>query len=460
MEEELDIKELFIAIWNKKLFIILITVIFALIGIIKYDVLGFKAKKDSLVDNKTLYTVGTSFIIGDSTKIVKTTTETLNDNGQVVNLNEISTISEKIKVDANMVITYEELIRKEENMEFLLKEFDIEMKLEELQKLCYLRNVPNSNILKVYVKYTDKEIAKKMANLLREMLEKDVKQLYNIENISLINSAEVLNDNEIENIEINNNNTTNTTKNLSKVEKSPKEKMIILVFLGFFLSCGGVVILEIFNNSVKNEESLEKATKLKTLANIPNSTLDNKEYFRLLRVNINECKTILITSPETKDGKTYVATNLSKSFSDLGKKVLLLDLMNENNHLVENYNGNGLTDFLSSDEKIIEKYIGKTKLSNLDVLSIGKNLSNITELLESSKMIETLKTLERLYDVIIIDSENVLESANTLAIAKISKFSILVVKQRKTNLKNVIKAKNNIEDVGGNVIGNVIYKKA
>ncbi len=460
MEEELDIKELFIAIWNKKLFIILITVIFALIGIIKYDVLGFKAKKDSLVDNKTLYTVGTSFIIGDSTKIVKTTTETLNDNGQVVNLNEISTISEKIKVDANMVITYEELIRKEENMEFLLKEFDIEMKLEELQKLCYLRNVPNSNILKVYVKYTDKEIAKKMANLLREMLEKDVKQLYNIENISLINSAEVLNDNEIENIEINNNNTTNTTKNLSKVEKSPKEKMIILVFLGFFLSCGGVVILEIFNNSVKNEESLEKATKLKTLANIPNSTLDNKEYFRLLRVNINECKTILITSPETKDGKTYVATNLSKSFSDLGKKVLLLDLMNENNHLVENYNGNGLTDFLSSDEKIIEKYIGKTKLSNLDVLSIGKNLSNITELLESSKMIETLKTLERLYDVIIIDSENVLESANTLAIAKISKFSILVVKQRKTNLKNVIKAKNNIEDVGGNVIGNVINKKA
>ena len=96
MEEELDIKELFIAIWNKKLFIILITVIFALIGIIKYDVLGFKAKKDSLVDNKTLYTVGTSFIIGDSTKIVKTTTETLNDNGQVVNLNEISTIKKKI----------------------------------------------------------------------------------------------------------------------------------------------------------------------------------------------------------------------------------------------------------------------------------------------------------------------------------------------------------------------------
>jgi MinD-like ATPase involved in chromosome partitioning or flagellar assembly len=73
-------------------------------------------------------------------------------------------------------------------------------------------------------------------------------------------------------------------------------------------------------------------------------------------------------------------------------------------------------------------------------------------------MQETLSTLERLYDVIIIDSENVVESANTLAIAKIAKYSILVSCERKTKIADIIKAKNNIEDLGGNVIGNVLNK--
>ena len=114
--------------------------------------------------------------------------------------------------------------------------------------------------------------------------------------------------------------------------------------------------------------------------------------------------------------------------------------------------------FLFGQDKFIEKYAVESEINNLSILPVGSKMSNLTELLEEPKMKEALSTLEQLYDVVIIDSDNVLESPNTLAIAKISKYSILVSSERKTKLENVVKAKVNIEDVGGSVIGNILNK--
>ena len=137
---------------------------------------------------------------------------------------------------------------------------------------------------------------------------------------------------------------------------------------------------------------------------------------------------------------------------------MLVDLVNNSNDIIQSYSGKGLTDYLGSTDKIIEKYIVETKIKGLNLLLAGSDLSNQTELLESTKMKETLDILEKIYDVVIIDSSNVIDSANTLGIAKIARYTILVVSERKTKMENVIRAKNNIEDIGGNVIGNVLNK--
>lgn len=227
-------------------------------------------------------------------------------------------------------------------------------------------------------------------------------------------------------------------------------------FFGFILSSGVIVVLELFNDNIKNAEQLERLSKLKNLTSLKNDKDNNQNEFRLLRVNIKECKTILITSPEANTGKSYVASNLAKSFASLGKKVLLIDLTKNESNLLKKYDGIGLTDYLDGQDKFVEKYIVETEVKNLSILLSGRKQECITELLEAPKMDETLAMLERLYDVIIIDSENVVDSANTLAVAKIAKYSILVCKNGKTKIPNLIIAKNNIEDVGGNVVGTVL----
>jgi capsular exopolysaccharide synthesis family protein len=282
-------------------------------------------------------------------------------------------------------------------------------------------------------------------------------ELYSINGIIVVDEPYILSESEINNLS--DHIDVKTSEIVQSTNKGINIKKIVLfAVIGFVLGCGIVVVFELFNETVKTEEDLENATKLKTLVKINNTDEDISEKFKILRVNIKECKTILITSPEKKDGKTFVAENLEKSFAMLGKKVILLDLTKNENELIKKYNGKGLSDFLLGQDKFIEKYAVESEINNLSILPVGSKMSNLTELLEEPKMKETLSTLEQLYDVVIIDSDNVLESPNTLAIAKISKYSILVSSERKTKLENVVKAKVNIEDVGGSVIGNILNK--
>lgn len=228
-----------------------------------------------------------------------------------------------------------------------------------------------------------------------------------------------------------------------------------MLLFGFIVSCGVVIVIEIFDSSIKNEDFLEKITNLKTLVKLPKKDEDLTDKFRLLRVNIGEYRSILITSAQKGEGKSFVSLNLAKSYAKLGKKVVLIDLNNNSSDIAKNYNGNGLTEYLESNENSTSNYVVETNIKNLDILLAGKDLNNQEELLESYKMKDTLKLLENLYDVVIIDSDNALESANTLVISKLVKGAILVVSERQTNSMNIIKAKNNIQDVGGIIIGTV-----
>ena len=154
--------------------------------------------------------------------------------------------------------------------------------------------------------------------------------------------------------------------------------------------------------------------------------------------------------------KSYISLNLAKAYEKLRKKVVLIDLVNNSSELVKKHDGKGLSDYLKSGDNSTSNYVAKTSLKNLDILFAGKDVIDLPELLESYKMKDTLKLLENLYDVVIIDSEDVLESASSLTMSKISRYTMLVVLERKTKVENIIKAKNNIEDVGGKVIG-VVY---
>lgn len=110
----------------------------------------------------------------------------------------------------------------------------------------------------------------------------------------------------------------------------PQKKIVLLValFLGALLPAGILYLLQMFKTKIDTRSELEAITKLPIIGEVPQKNSD--EAIRTLRTNLllnlkEGQKTILIASHAEGDGKTFIAQQLTESFSAIGKKVLLID---------------------------------------------------------------------------------------------------------------------------------------
>lgn len=184
--------------------------------------------------------------------------------------------------------------------------------------------------------------------------------------------------------------------------------------------------------------------------------------FSLVNSNI---KTILLTSPEPGDGKSFVSANLAIAFTQENKKVLLIDsdLRKGRQHRVfkiHNDKTKGYSNLIlsSKDEQTINSFIIHTEVKNLDLLPCGAFPPNPSELLLSSNNRELMEKLRTMYDIIIIDCAPVLGLNDALVMTKLSDVNIVVVSKRKTKLDSLEQVKKNFEKVGAKINGVILNK--
>ena len=177
------------------------------------------------------------------------------------------------------------------------------------------------------------------------------------------------------------------------------------------------------------------------------------EEFRKIRTNVHfvtneqKHKIVLITSPNTGEGKSTTAANLAVSMSQQNEKVLLIDanLRKPSTHFIFNItNSVGLTDVLTGKTTLNEAVID-SEIGNLEVLLSGKLPNNPAELLSSPMMKELLQEAAKEYDSVIIDSSSVLEVTDTKILASLCDGVLLVLYKGNTQLEKAAEAKKVLE---------------
>jgi succinoglycan biosynthesis transport protein ExoP len=295
--------------------------------------------------------------------------------------------------------------------------------------------------------------------LLARLKEIDLSSTLNLNNVSVIDRAEVPEKPVRPNLGLN---------------------MIMAVIAGVF---GGILLaffVEYMDTTLKTPEDIveilesrfleaipdiagyDDSAKYRILDAEPNSPVS--EAYRSLRTGImnsisgKSFKTILVTSAEPEAGKTITVANLSVAFAQEGRKVLLIDcdLRKPQQHRIFNLNRlQGLSEYLAGGIET-DRIIQNTGVKNLWIITSGKVPSNPGEIIGSERMDKLIALFRKKFDYIIMDSPPVSSVTDPMVLANKADALIFVIRSGKSRVSAVTRAKERLSMSKAGILGVVL----
>ncbi len=235
------------------------------------------------------------------------------------------------------------------------------------------------------------------------------------------------------------------------------------VAVGVMLAGGIVFLVEYLDDTVRSLDEISQTYDLSALGYIakipvPRGSKESEgvyilsnprspiaEAFRSMRTNIEfagavePVKTILVTSPGPKEGKSTVSANLAAVMMQGGKRVIVVDcdLRRPKIHKLFGMNNRaGLSRLFRGKANLSD--VIERRMPNLFVLTSGAIPPNPAELLGSKLMDKILDGLSNIGDVVILDSPPMVVTDPVVLSTKVDGV-IMVVNPGKTK-KDALKA--------------------
>lgn len=280
-----------------------------------------------------------------------------------------------------------------------------------------------------------------------------------------------------------------TAQVISKADP-PKEKyspkpvlnLGLGLVVGLLVGIGAAFFFEYLNTTIRMPRDIEDGLGLPVLGFVPAmspklrdfatrsliSHLDSRsgpaEAFRgirtevMLRSDLRQVKTGMVTSTSPQEGKTTVAINWAITLAQAGNKVLLIDadLRKPMVHQAFNMQADRGLSTLLSEKDSATVYIKKTDIENLHVLPGGPVPLNPAELLGSRKMRTLVAEAAERYDSVIIDASPVLGVADANVLSTMVDCVVLVVQASKNRRGLVMRAKNQLASVNARLAGAIL----
>jgi len=225
------------------------------------------------------------------------------------------------------------------------------------------------------------------------------------------------------------------------------------LIIGFLIPLVLIILSELLNNKIRSPKDVVKMKMFRLIGTLRHAKNQNPtlvrasprssyaEMLRAIRTRIEfvlrrkDKMVICITSTESGDGKTFLATNLAALYAMAGKKVLLvdMDLRKPNIHTKLGLeNGVGVSNYLIGDCEEEDVYTRDTPFG-FDFIHAGTIPPNPGELVHSDKLADTIKRARENYDFVIIDTSPIGLVPDAYAIIEQSDMCLYVIRCMQTN---------------------------
>lgn len=229
--EEINLESLIESIWSRKIWIIIIVCISLIIGWY-YSYFMITPEYQSF----------TTLLLAQNT------TNSDGTSGQITQTD--------ITLNQKLISTYSALIKTKDVLEQVIQNLEIDITQEELKNNISVSAVSGTELIKITVKDENPEnaakIADEIANVFKERIAKDI---YNINNIHIVEKAEV----------------SNTPSNINH-----KKDLIFALGVGLVIVAIYIFIATLLDNTIKSIEEAERDTGIMVLGTIPKAVIEEK----------------------------------------------------------------------------------------------------------------------------------------------------------------------------------------
>ena len=229
-------------------------------------------------------------------------------------------------VNQKLTSTYTEIAKSELVLNQVIADLNLNTTAKDLSKNLTVAPVEGTTILTISVKDKSAEDASKIANKIAEVFTREITSIYKLDNVSLLDEAKT---------------------NNAPVNNTLTRDLVIAGFLAVFGVAALAFLIFCLDDTVKHGQDIEntlgipiagkiidgqtKKRKKSSNRNVSKIISDElvvedqpksvvSESIKNLRTNLqftsvdNDLKTILVTSSNASEGKSYIAANLAISF--------------------------------------------------------------------------------------------------------------------------------------------------
>ncbi|NRG44690.1 Wzz/FepE/Etk N-terminal domain-containing protein [Bacillus sp. CRN 9] len=226
MEETISLKELFLTLKKRIVLIIAIAIAAVMIsGVVSYFILT------------PIYQSSTQILVNQAKEDQQYSTTEVQTNLQLIN-------------------TYNVIIKSPAILDIVKQELDLSESTRQLNEKITVQSEQNSQVVNISVQDESPEQAAAIANKTAEVFQKEIANIMKINNVTILAKAEV-------------------GENQSPVKPQPLLNIAIALVVGLMAGVGLSFLLEYLDNTVKNEEDIEKVIGLPLLGKI--ATIDEME---------------------------------------------------------------------------------------------------------------------------------------------------------------------------------------
>lgn len=215
--EEINLKEVYSYFKSRLLWMLLAIVVIVIIG----NVYTILTRVPMYQSNTTIV------LVGESKKEYSQTDSQLNQ---------------------NLIGTYSEIITSRKVLQQVIDNLKLKMTVDELSQNITTSSVEDTEIIRITVNNEKKKMAVKIADEVADVFSDEIQDIYNLENVAIIDKAEE----------------ADAPYNINYVKDN-----VIYLMIGVVLSFGVVFVMYYFDTTIKSSETVEEKLGLTVIGIVP-----------------------------------------------------------------------------------------------------------------------------------------------------------------------------------------------